>query len=233
MKLQQVLQQLEALGTEQNRKIYRRHGASDNQFGVSFANLGKLTKQIKIDHELAVQLWNTANDDARNLATMIADPARLTARDLDRWARSLTGPIVCSQIAALAARTPQARACAESWIDADDEWIESTGWLLLCKLLESDPTLTDAWCAALLQRIERDIHAARNKVRDIMNSALICIGIRNPKLQVKALAAAKRIGKVEVDHGETGCKTPEATAYILKTLKHREEKAKKAAARKK
>jgi hypothetical protein len=28
------------------------------------------------------------------------------------------------------------------------------------------------------------------------------------------LAAAARIGPVEVDHGETGCKTPDAAAYI-------------------
>ena len=51
-----------------------------------------------------------------------------------------------------------------------------------------------------------------------MNSALISIGVRNSKLERKALAAAKRIGKVEVDHGETSCKTPDATAYIKKTV---------------
>jgi len=38
------------------------------------------------------------------------------------------------------------------------------------------------------------------------------------------LAAAKRIGKVEVDHGETGCKTPDAAAYIRKVLDHRRKK---------
>jgi hypothetical protein len=27
-------------------------------------------------------------------------------------------------------------------------------------------------------------------------------------------ASAQRIGKVEVDHGETGCKTPDAAKYI-------------------
>lgn len=32
---------------------------------------------------------------------------------------------------------------------------------------------------------------------------------------------AARIGKVEVDHGETGCKTPDAAVYIRKTLERR------------
>lgn len=54
-----------------------------------------------------------------------------------------------------------------------------------------------------------------------MNSALIAIGIRNPKLERKALAAAKRIGKVEVDHGETSCKTPDAPTYIRKAVARR------------
>jgi hypothetical protein len=61
-----------------------------------------------------------------------------------------------------------------------------------------------------------------------MNNALINIGVRSSALQKKAIAAAKRIGKVEVDHGETGCKTPDAVAYIKKTVAHRKKKANKA-----
>ncbi len=53
-----------------------------------------------------------------------------------------------------------------------------------------------------------------------MNNALISIGIRNPMLQKKATAAAKRIGLVDVDHGKTGCKTPEAVSYIKKAVAH-------------
>jgi hypothetical protein len=54
-----------------------------------------------------------------------------------------------------------------------------------------------------------------------MNMALIAIGVRSAGLRKLALAAAKRIGKVEVDHGDTSCKTPDAAAYIAKTVDHR------------
>ena len=54
-----------------------------------------------------------------------------------------------------------------------------------------------------------------------MNSAPIAIGIRNAELERKALASAKRIGKVAVDHGETNCKTPHAADYIRKVVKRR------------
>ena len=49
-----------------------------------------------------------------------------------------------------------------------------------------------------------------------MNSVLIAIGARNAALEKKALAAAKKIGLVEIDHGKTGCRTPDAATYILK-----------------
>ena len=49
-----------------------------------------------------------------------------------------------------------------------------------------------------------------------MNQAVIMIGGRSPALRKAALASAKRIGRVEVDHGDTACRTPEAGPYIEK-----------------
>lgn len=85
--------------------------------------------------------------------------------------------------------------------------------------------VTDDYYIACLAEIESDIHGSPNRVRHAMNQALICIGVRNNALRKKALAVAKRIGKVEVDHGETGCKTPDAASYIDNTLAHRERKS--------
>ena len=53
-------------------------------------------------------------------------------------------------------------------------------------------------------------------VRYGMNNALIGIGGRSANLRRKAIAAAKRIGPVEIDHGDTDCKTPDAIPYIEK-----------------
>ena len=53
-----------------------------------------------------------------------------------------------------------------------------------------------------------------------MNQALISLGCRSAALRKAVTAAAKRIGPVEVDHGDTACKTPDAVAYISKTWAH-------------
>ena len=83
MNLNSALRELKRRGTAQNRKVYRRHGVGENMYGVSFADLRLLAKQIKTDPDLAVQLWATGNHDAQILATLIADPAQFDAKMLD------------------------------------------------------------------------------------------------------------------------------------------------------
>jgi hypothetical protein len=68
----------------------------------------------------------------------------------------------------------------------------------------------------VLATIEREIHRSPNRARHAMNGAVIAIGTFKPSLRKKALETARRIGKVEVDHGETSCKTPDASSSILK-----------------
>jgi len=209
-----VLHELGRLGTAQNRKVYARHGVGPNMFGVSYANLERLKKILGINHDLARGLWTSANHDARILATKIADPARVSSRDLDRWVRDLDNYVISDAFSELAAQTPWARKRMETWGAARGEWIGRVGWLVLARLARSDGSLTDRELTEKLAIIEREIHTRKNRTRDAMNSALIAIGLRNPALKAQALAAAKRIGKVEVDHGQTSCKTPDAAEYI-------------------
>jgi hypothetical protein len=128
-------------------------------------------------------------------------------------------------VAALAAEGPHASAKAAQWLDSPDEPVRSTGWGLVGQMVSRDEATPDSWFAECLARIERTIHDAPNFERYAMNGALITIGGRSPALRKAALAAAKRIGKVEVDHGDTSCKTPEAGAYIEKMWAHAEAKS--------
>jgi 3-methyladenine DNA glycosylase AlkD len=222
--VQEALDTLKSLGTEQNRKIYRRHGAGEDVYGVSFAHLKDLKKKVKTDHELAVALWNSGNHDARMFAGMIADPERLDAATLDAWAAGLRSYPETDTLGGLAARAPRARETMARWIASDAEWTASAGWRILAHVAMEDDGLPDEYFERFLATIERDLHGSPNRVRHQMNGALIAIGIRNPALREKAEAAAKRIGKVEVDHGETDCKTPEAVGYIRKVVERKEKK---------
>lgn len=232
MDFDKVMTTLERMGTAQNVKIYTRHGMGENLFGVSFANLGLLKKQIKVDHELALKLWNSGIGDARNLATMIADPAKFTAQELDDWVKDQESYGICDLLSGLVGKTTFAQEKAEKWSKSGDEWIGRTGWNLIGVLaLDVAVKLPDSYFAAHVELIEQTIHSRKNFTRHAMNMALISIGMRSPMLKKIAQAAAKRIGKVEVDHGETSCKTPDAHSYIEKAFAHHQGKLEKAAAK--
>lgn len=226
MDIATVMGELERLGTAQNRKIYSRHGLGDNTFGVSYANLKQLKKQIKTDQALAVALWATGNHDARILATMIAAPRQMSDDQMEQWGHSLNNHAQTDAFAGVVAQTPLARAKAEAWIASNEEQVARAGWTVLALLTTNDVTLPDSYFEPYLARIERDIHQARNRVREAMNNTLIAIGSRSAALEPLALASAARIGKVDIDHGETACETPDAATYIGKTRAHREARAK-------
>lgn len=219
MTFNETMSTLKKLGTAQAVKIYKRHGGGDNVFGVSFANLYKLQKQIKCDHALAMELWTSGNLDARFLATLIADPAKLTAEDAESWLTDPNAPALVGEVSKLFARAPFAKKKMVEWMRVKEDPKRSCGYSLLgCALTFGGVEITDAECAKILETIEKEIHASPNRARLAMNNALIAIGGYRPALTAKALAAAKRIGHVEVDHGETGCKTPVASEYIPKML---------------
>ena len=221
MDLKSVLASLEAAGTAQNRKVYRRHGVGDPLFGVSYAMQGKLAKQNRNNTELAIGLWETGNHDARILAAMIADPREIRSSRLDAWVGDLENYVLTDAFSDLVGQSPFARTKMRKWIRSGKEFVGAAGWSVLARLARQDSELTDEELEGYLETIEDEIHFRKNRARHSMNSALISIGVRNPKLERKALAAAKRIGKVEVDHGETSCKTPDATAYVKKTVARR------------
>jgi 3-methyladenine DNA glycosylase AlkD len=217
MTLAETMSALEKAGSAQTRKTYARHGATEPMFGVSFATLKTLVKRIGVDHELALALWATGNLDARNLAVKIADPARMKTSDLDRWASTPMLRGCGNYVAYLAVEGPHARGRADTWITASTETKRCSGWLLVAAMAMCDETTPDSWFVARLAEIEKSIQASPNAQREAMLNAVIAIGCRGAALRKAAAAAAKRIGKVEIDHGNTACKTPELTSALEKT----------------
>ncbi len=217
----EAMNELRINGSAQTRKIYRRHGIRGDLFGVSYAVLGRMKKKIKFDQPLAEQLWATGNNDARFLAALIADPSTISVRTLNAWAKDLDSRGLAAALSNVAAEARSAKKQMEKWTAAKNEMIGCAGWHTLASISRQNNGLPDAYFEKYLGIIESRIPSGKNWVKYAMNNALINIGVRNPNLERKAIAVARRIGRVEVDHGETGCKTPDAVPYIKKTIAHR------------
>ena len=203
MTVEQVMSHLKKTGTAQNVKVYRNHGAKGELYGVSFAELGKLKKQIKVDHALALRLWQSGNVDARTMAAMIADPSKITATELDRWVDEIDYHLLGDLVASIAARSPLVLTKAKKWMKSKKEYVRQCGYSTISYALKEGVEIDDSECKAFLATIEKEIHASPNRARYAMNMAVISIGVYRPSLKEAAVAAARRIGKVEVDHGAT------------------------------
>ncbi|HQY89480.1 MAG TPA: DNA alkylation repair protein [Tepidisphaeraceae bacterium] len=225
MTLEEILKTLEKTGSPQTRKTYATHGVTGEMFGVSFATYKDLAKKIKVDHELAKSLWKTGNHDARILATFVGDPKQADAKLLEAWIRDVNVYVLSDALARFATHSPAAIELMKKWIKSPDEWYSSTGYSLLANLI-GENLIDDEFLESHLDVIEKQIHKQPNRTRYSMNNVVIQIGLR-PKLEKKAIAAAKKIGAVEVDHGLTNCKTPDAIDYIAKTKAYRATKAAK------
>ena len=149
MNVDEAMTELEGLGTEQNRKIYRRHGVRDDLFGVSYAHLKAMKKRIKIDQTLAEHLWATRNHDARILATMIADPNAIARKTLDAWSADLNCYPLSDALAGVAAASPYGLDLVDAWTLSDNEWVASTGWATLShRVTKGDEVADDLLRAA-------------------------------------------------------------------------------------
>lgn len=214
MNVKEVLKELESLGNEQYRKIFMRHGAGENTYGVSFADQGKLKKKYKGQHELGVGLWETGNSDAMTLGVSIMDPKKVTEKEADKWVKDVNNRGHDDFLAAVIIGTDFYRKKIEEWTKSPKEHIKRTGYTLISLLAKSKTRPEDKFFEKYIGKIEKEIAKAPNWAKDGMNSTLLSIGWHIPSLKDRVLEAAKKIGTVEIDHGETSCTTVDVVASL-------------------
>ena len=214
------MKDLERLGTEQTRKTFARHGAPiDQMFGVKVGDLKTIAKKIKGRQDLALELYDTGNSDAMYLAGMVANGALMTKKQLESWAKTATWYMISDYtVPGVACESPFATELAQKWISSKQPLIMSSGWTTWSGIVatQADDQLDLEVIESLLQRVVENVHASPNRVRYTMNGFVISVGGYVLPLQKKAKAAAKKIGKVHVDVGQTDCKVPDAVEYIDK-----------------
>ena len=219
--LSSVLAQLKSKGSDQTLNIYSRHGIDRARaFGVKVADLKLIAKAARGQQALACELLDTGNLDAMYLGGMVADGARVSAKQLNEWAESAAGLQMASEytIPWLAVEHPEGRALALKWIDSKKEHLAAAGWCTYSGLVATQPDLAldQAEIQRLLDRVVKEIGKVPNRTRYCMNNFVIAVGGYVAPMLKQAKAAARAIGTVTVDMGETACTVPDATAYIAK-----------------
>jgi 3-methyladenine DNA glycosylase AlkD len=193
--VREALEWLQRHGTQARRDGMARYAIPlGNAFGVSMPDIQSQAKCFGRDHELAAALWDSGQYEARLLAAYVDDPARVTATQMDCWARAFDNWAVCDTVCfVLFDRTAHAWRKVERWSSRPDEFVKRAAFALLASLTVHDKQAGDALFVAGLALIEREAGDERNFVRKAVNWALRSIGKRNSILNAAALALARRL----------------------------------------
>ena len=103
----------------------------------------------------------------------------------------------------------------DTWRFDTGEWRSAIGWRMVSAIAANGDVSLDVGHAYLAE-IEAGVESAPNRTRLAMNSALIALGGYNSCLYEDVVACSGRIGPIQVDHGDTGCKTPDPVVYMQK-----------------
>jgi 3-methyladenine DNA glycosylase AlkD len=192
-----ILATLERRGSKKTRDGMARYGiVAPKAFGVSVGGVQQLAKKIGRDHELAAALWDTEWYEARLLTAFVDEPDRVTAAQMDRWARDFDNWAVCDTLCFhLFDRTPHAWRKVEQWSRRREEFVKRASFALLACLAVHDKSTPDPVFMRSLAIVERGATDDRNFVKKAVSWALRTIGRRNAALNAAAVKTSRRLVK--------------------------------------
>jgi 3-methyladenine DNA glycosylase AlkD len=194
-----VLDKLQSKAQPEQLKGMAKYGmAVEQRLGVSVPDMRKMAKEIGRDHKLALDLWRTGIAEARIVAGMVGDPAKLTEEQMEEWVKDINSWDVCDQVCMnLFEKNQLAWKKIVDWSEREEEFVKRTAFSLIACLAWHDKKASDEKFVELLPVIIRGATDERNFVKKAVNWALRNIGKRNLNLNKAAIDTAKGIRRLD------------------------------------
>ena len=143
----------------------------------------------------------------------------MSGRELQTWAETASWDMISGYIVAwVASEHPDGFKLGVKWTKGKQEHVRRAGWTTLgaiAAVVADDQLPVDEY-GRLLDRVVKEIGQAPDGAKYSMNGFVISVGTYVAPLAAKAMAVAKKIGKVKIDMGDTACIVPAAAEYIRK-----------------
>ncbi len=195
----QIMARLKSMGDPEDLKGMARFGmAVEKRFGISVPEMRKIAKEIGRDHALALELWGTGVADARIVASMIAEPEAMRAKDLQEWVSGFDSWDVCDQVCMnLFEKVPLARRKIPEWAAREEEFVRRAAYALIACLAWHDKEAPDAEFRRYLPLIKAGANDDRNFVKKAVSWALRNVGKRNAALHEAAIRTARELQRTD------------------------------------
>jgi len=196
----ELIAHLRTLRNPVNIAGQRRFGIAPKteHLGISIAVLRPLARPHRENHSLALELWASEIHEARILAALIEDPAKVSRAQANRWARDFDSWDICDQVCGeVFPYMPFAIEKALQWTTQRAEFVKRAGFVLMARAAVRRKDLPDDVFREFLPVIRRKATDDRNFVRKAVNWALRQIGKRSVSLRRAAITEAKAIAKID------------------------------------
>lgn len=190
-----VLCELKKLADPKVRAKLAYFGIKESKaYGISTPVLHKFARHIGKDQALAEQLWLSGIHEAKTLATLVGEPEKITAAQMERWVHAFDSwDVVDAACCYLYAAAKPAWDKIHQWSGRRAEFEKRAAFSLAAYLSYKDKVAENEKFERFLSVIEREAHDDRNFVRKAVNWALRQIGKRNLDLNKAAIRCAERI----------------------------------------
>jgi 3-methyladenine DNA glycosylase AlkD len=194
-----VLNRLESKAQPEQLAGMAKYGiATERRLGISVPDMRKLAKELGRDHKLALDLWRTGIAEARIVAGMVGDPAKLTEQQMEEWVKDIDSWDICDQVCMnLFEKNRLVWKKIIDWSEREEEFVKRTAFSLIACLAWHDKKASDEKFIELLPIIVREASDDRNFVKKAVNWALRNIGKRNLNLNEAAINTAKEIKRLD------------------------------------
>lgn len=197
------------------RAVNERHG---DDHGVNLSQLRAVAKELKTQHELAGQLWETGDTAARLVAILVCRPKAYTAPELDAMLRDARVPKVQDWLVSyVVKKNPHVEELRVAWFADPDPVVASAGWALTSDRIAKSPEDLDL--PGLLDIIEAGMKDAPDRLQWAMNECLATIGIRYPELRARAIGIGERLEVLKDYPTPPGCTSPYAPVWITEIVR--------------
>lgn len=193
---EEIIDHLRAIGSEENRAGMARFGIkADHAFGVSQADLRRLSKVLKKDHERANQLWETGFREARVIAALTAEPGKLTPEQARAWADDLDSWDIVDTVGDVFVDTPFWLELIEAFAADEREFVRRAAFAMMAWASVPRKKVPEAVLSTFFPLIERHATDPRKFVKKAVNWALRQTGKNSSRLHAPALALARKLAE--------------------------------------
>ncbi|BCJ93856.1 DNA alkylation repair protein [Anaerocolumna cellulosilytica] len=210
----EILETLNSLGNEKRKQMYIKNGADTNTYGVLLGELRKLAKQVGTNHQLALELWQSGNTDARWLACMLFQAKELTMDEIKSMVSQVTYPALIDKfIGEVIFNHKDADFLAREWSVSEKDNLGRAGWELIA-LNISDGKQNHDELEEILTTVTRELQTATPGKQWAMNHALCEIGICYPMFTERCIKLGETLGVYKDLKVAKGCTSAYAPNWI-------------------